>query len=109
MAHQQYQSGISACDDCAAACYHCATACLNESEVAQLADCIKLDLDCAAFCRLASGAMARGSGQTKALCSSCANICEACAAECEKHPHEHCKECALACRRCTQECRSMVQ
>ncbi|WP_367649298.1 four-helix bundle copper-binding protein [Burkholderia contaminans] len=45
MAHQQYQSCISACDACATACDHCAAACLAESQVSQFMDCIKLDLD----------------------------------------------------------------
>ncbi|MCW3696664.1 four-helix bundle copper-binding protein [Burkholderia cenocepacia] len=109
MAHQQHQTCISACDACATACDHCAGACLEENQVASLADCIKLDLDCAALCRLASAAMARGGKQVKAICSSCATLCDACATECEKHQHAHCKECAQACRRCAQECRTMAQ
>lgn len=31
----------------AAECNHCATACLEEQDVAMLAKCIKLDIDCA--------------------------------------------------------------
>src|SRR5690606_30568793 len=61
MAHHQYQSCIQACYTCAAACDHCATACLAEKDVKMMARCIELDMDCAAICRLAAAAMARGS------------------------------------------------
>jgi hypothetical protein len=108
MAHRQHSSCIAACDACAAACDHCATACLGESQVAQLADCIRLDIDCAAVCRLASGAMARGSSEAKAICALCATLCDACAAQCEKHEHEHCRQCAQACRNCAEACRAMA-
>ncbi|MXN79597.1 four-helix bundle copper-binding protein [Burkholderia sp. 4701] len=109
MAHQQNQFCISACDACATACDHCAAACLAERQVSQLVDCIQLDWDCAALCRLASSAMARGSMQVNAICSNCANLCDACATECEQHQHPHCKECAQACRECAQACRTMAQ
>ena len=108
MAHQQHQSCIDACDACAAACDHCATACLSESNVAQMAECIRNDMDCADVCRLAPAAMARGSRHVKDICALCASLCEACAAECEKHEHEHCKQCAEACRACAAECRAMA-
>ncbi|MDR5880521.1 MULTISPECIES: four-helix bundle copper-binding protein [unclassified Caballeronia] len=107
MAHQQHQSCIDACDACAAACDHCATACLSESNVSEMAECIRQDMDCADVCRIASAAMARGSQHTKDICELCASLCEACAAECERHQHEHCKQCAEACRTCASECRAM--
>ena len=72
MAHANYQECIDACDACAQACDHCATACLQEPDVASLAECIRLDIDCAAICRLASGAMARGSSAVAELCAVCA-------------------------------------
>ena len=104
MAQQQYQSCIRACDTCATACDHCATACLSESNVAQMTECIRLDMDCAD----ASAFMARGSERVKQICSICASTCEACAVECEKHQHEHCKQCAQACRSCAKECLAMA-
>ena len=109
MPHQQFQSCIDACDDCALACDHCAVSCLAEKDVKAMARCIQLDMDCAAICRLASGAMARGSELAGTICEACADVCEACAQECEKHAGmEHCRQCAEACRRCAQECRKMA-
>lgn len=73
-----------------------------------MAECIRLDIDCAAICRLAAGYMARGSEFAGDICQVCADICEACGAECAKHSHAHCQACAQACDRCAQECRQMA-
>ena len=67
MAHQQYMSCIDACDRCAMECDHCATACLQEQDVAKLARCNALDINCADICRTASAFMARG----RAACRIC--------------------------------------
>ncbi|MDR5751344.1 four-helix bundle copper-binding protein [Caballeronia sp. LZ024] len=107
MPHGQLQSCISACDACATACDHCAASCLSEGHATEMAACIKLDIDCAAVCRLASAAMARSSSHVKSICALCAELCEACAAECEKHEAGHCKQCAAACRKCAAECQTM--
>jgi hypothetical protein len=108
MAHHHYQSCIDACNACADACDHCATACLAENDVKMMALCIKLDMDCAAICRLAGGYMSRESEFAMQVCAFCADVCEACGAECAKHQHAHCQECAEACRRCAEECRRMA-
>ena len=73
-----------------------------------MAECIKLDIDCAEACHFASGAMARGSSEAGTICRMCADICDACAQECEKHDAQHCKDCAAACRACAKECRAMA-
>lgn len=108
MPHQQFQDCIDQCNACAVACEHCAASCLSESNVQEMAECIRLDLDCAAICRLASAYMARGSRFAKDLCGLCATACEACGAECERHSPAHCQECAQACRRCAQACRAIA-
>lgn len=109
MPHQQFQSCIDACNSCATACDHCAAACLQENDVKHLVRCIQLDLDCAAVCRLAAGAMGRGSELAGMICDTCVKVCDACAEECERHSAmEHCRECAEACRRCADECRRMA-
>ncbi|PMS29745.1 four-helix bundle copper-binding protein [Paraburkholderia rhynchosiae] len=108
MTHEPFQSCISACDACATACDHCAASCLSEQRVAEMAECIKTDIDCAAACRFASGAMARGSKRARMICGMCADLCDACAQECEKHDAQHCKDCAAACRSCARECRVMA-
>ena len=108
MAHEHFKSCIDACNDCALACDHCASACLKEPDVASMARCIQLDIDCAEICRLAVGYMARGSEVAADICETCATICDACAQECAKHQMAHCQECAKACRRCAQECRQIA-
>jgi hypothetical protein len=106
--HQQHQACIEACNACADACEGCATACLQEDDIKMMVECIRSDIDCAAICRLAAGAMARGSPYVHEICELCAGICDACGTECARHQHEHCQACAAACRRCADECRQMA-
>lgn len=108
MSHQDYQSCIEACVQCAQECEHCANACLAEREVAKMAECIRRDLDCAQICWTAAGYMSRDSRFMQDICRVCAEICEACGAECRKHPAEHCQQCAEACDHCAEECRHMA-
>lgn len=78
----QYSAYLKTCDDCAAACEHCAIACLQEVDPKPMAPCVALNMDCAAICRLASAAIARGSEFAKAICVLCAEVCRRCAQEC---------------------------
>lgn len=73
-----------------------------------MAECIRLDRECAEANSYAIQAMTRNSPFAKEICELCATICERCADECEKHNHEHCKRCAEACRKCAEACRNMV-
>jgi hypothetical protein len=108
MTHDKYQQAISACNRCADACDHCSSACLREEDVAEMARCIRLDMDCAALCRLAAGAMARDSECAGAICAVCAQICDMCGEECDRHPHDHCRQCAQACKDCAESCRAIA-
>lgn len=108
MAHQKYAECIKACYECAAACDHCATACLSEPDPANMADCIRTDLDCAQMCRFAAAVMARGSDFAEEVCRLCAKMCKKCGDECAQHDHDHCKACAEACLACAEECRKMA-
>ena len=109
MSHEQNQGLMDALAKCAAACGHCFTACLQEQDVNMMERCIKLDLDCAEICALATGFVARGSEHAMHILRECAEICHACAEECEKHSHmEHCKKCAEACRACAEACGTAV-
>ncbi len=99
---------INACNDCAFACEHCATECLQGGTSVDLERCIRLDIDCAAICRLATSYMARNSEAADAVCELCADICKLCAEECERHDHDHCQKCAQACRDCIDACLGMV-
>src|ERR1700681_4582009 len=65
-----YQSCIEACNTCADACDYCSIACQQEDDVKMMAECIRLDLDCAAICRLAAAYMAR---------EYAGNVCNVCA------------------------------
>ena len=108
MSHKTNESLITTLNNCAAVCNHCITACLEEDDVKMLANCIKLDIDCAEMCNFTAGLIARGSAHASHLMAECADICNACADECEKHTHmEHCKECAEACRKCAEACLQM--
>ncbi|QIB64418.1 four-helix bundle copper-binding protein [Kineobactrum salinum] len=108
MTSEKYSTCIDACNACADACDHCSVACLGEPGVANLGRCIRLDMDCAALCRLAAGFMSRDSEHASSICRACAELCDACAQECEKHDHDHCRQCAQACRDCAAACRDMA-
>jgi hypothetical protein len=107
MIPEQYKDCIEACVRCAQACEHCADSCLSEQNVEKMAECIRLDRDCAEMCWFAAALMSRNSQFATDLCHVCAEVCDACGMECEKHDVDHCQHCADACRRCAEECRSM--
>lgn len=95
---------LSILADCAAACNRCSTACLGEDDVRKMAQCIRLDMDCAQACTTTAAFVARNSDHAKHLLKECAEICGKCAAECEKHNVDHCQQCAQACRKCQEAC-----
>lgn len=105
---------IDACAACEQACTTCADACLGEQDLASLATCIRLDLDCADVCSTTASILTRHTGVDLALVRSivgtCIAACEACAAECTRHAdmHEHCKICAEACQACLLACRDLI-
>jgi len=105
---------IAACADCAAACTLCADACLSEPMAAELAVCIRLDLDCADLCTATGRMVARLHKPNRAsmagVLNACIAACEACAGECERHAgmHAHCRACAAACRDCARACRALL-
>ena len=83
--------------ECADACNTCSTACLAEQDVKAMADCIKLDMDCAQICQLTAAFISRNSDHAKHLMKACSKICKKCAEECSRHKVEHCRQCAEAC------------
>jgi hypothetical protein len=94
---------------CVSECDYCAAACLDEQDVKMLAQCIKLNLDCAQICQLTASYLSRGSEHAEHVMKECAEICEACVEECEKHKHmQHCKQCAEVCRSCAEACNVFV-
>lgn len=102
---------IEACYDCAQACASCADACLGESHVAELTQCIRLNLDCADLCTTAGAVGSRRTGSNegviKRLLETCQDACRLCGTECSRHAEhmEHCRICAEVCRACEAACR----
>lgn len=108
MSHQENQTCFAACLRCAQECEHCLTACLDERDVAKLAECIRLDRDCAEICWSAAAYISRRSQFMQQICAVCAEICDASGAECRKFEMEHCQRCADECQRCAEECRQVA-
>ncbi|WP_088006474.1 four-helix bundle copper-binding protein [Indiicoccus explosivorum] len=107
---QHHQELIQALHDCAAACNYCFDQCLKEDNVKMMAECIRLDRECADTCAFTEQAAMRDSSHLPQLAKFCADVCEACGDECEKHAdkHEHCRRCAEACRKCAEACRNVA-
>lgn len=91
---------------CQQACNHCFYSCLEEDHVEMMAECIRLDRECADICGLTIDFIQRESNVLPEILEACIKSCEACADECEKHDHEHCQQCAKACRECAEACRT---
>ncbi len=108
MVNQQYQDCIQACLECIEACNVCFDSCLKEDNVKMMAECNRLDRECAEICGMAVTAMQTGSRFVNQICGLCADICDACGNECNKHEHDHCQKCAEACFKCAEECRKMA-
>lgn len=108
MLEDRFEACIDACDACDAACDHCVASCLREQDPTSVTQCIRLNIDCAAICRLTSAMLNRGSALAAEICAACAAACEACADECARHDNEHRQECAAACQRCAEACQLMA-
>jgi hypothetical protein len=99
------QQMLNALTECASACHYCSVSCLREEDIGMMAECIRLDMDCAQICELTAAFLSRESDHTRHLLKECAEICQKCAEECARHAHlDHCKECAEACRKCAHMC-----
>lgn len=104
---------IEACAECADTCAACADACLAEDNVAEMVDCIRLNLDCADVCRVTGTLITRPSHRDapalRAQLQACIEMCKACGDHCEQHSAiEHCRICAEACRACAEACETML-
>ena len=106
---------IAAATECALVCTVCADACLGEEDVKAQVKCIRLNLDCAAVCRLTAELLARPSRRDEpalhAQLDACIRMCTACGDECGRHAAmgmEHCAVCAESCRACADACRKMA-
>ena len=105
---------LQACQDCAEACRRCLDACKAGANADMMAECMKLDFECAAVCdatvQLLSRAPAANPNDVAAQMAKCADACGACATECESHAKmmEHCGVCAEACRECEAACKDAM-
>ncbi len=108
------RSCIEACFECEQICLTCADACLGEENLADLRQCIRLNLDCADVCGATGRMVARQARPEpnlwRAMLEACAQACRSCAEECRKHEgkHEHCRICREACERCERACRDAL-
>ena len=95
---------------CAVICTSCADACAAEDM--DMAQCIRLTLDCADICtatmKVATRRTGRNDAVLRAMLESCILACETCAAECERHDHDHCRQCAEMCRECARDCQTAL-
>lgn len=83
MAHEKYQSVIDSLHECMIACNHCYDACLKEEDIKMMAECIRLDRECADICAYFEQAIGRGTPFISQFAELCATICEACGNECK--------------------------
>ncbi|MFG6114664.1 four-helix bundle copper-binding protein [Halobacillus sp. MO56] len=108
MSHEKYSSVIEVLHECMEACNHCYTSCLQEDNVKAMAECIRLDRECADICALFEQALTRDTPYVQEFAQLCAKACRDCGDECAKHDHDHCQKCAEACRKCADECEKLV-
>ena len=48
MGYHDYRNYIEACLECTTICNHCASSCLKEKDVKMMANCVQLNMECAA-------------------------------------------------------------
>jgi hypothetical protein len=113
--NQNLVDAIDAAYACAQTCTSCADACLAEHMVAQLRQCIRLNLDCADVCDAFATLGSRRTGSNeeviRKLLEACITACRVCGEECQRHAamHEHCRVCAESCRQCETACQSALR
>ena len=95
---------LKALYDCAIACDECFSGSLKTHDIHMMAECMRLNIECAQICRLTGTFIAQGSEYAPELANVCCDVCAACAQECEKHLHDHCIACAQICRSCEEAC-----
>jgi hypothetical protein len=111
---RQLAAAIDSLIACSEACTACADACLSEPMIAELAKCIRTNLDCADICHATARVLSRHTGYdaniSRTMLEACVMACNACAEECELHAdmHEHCRICAQACRDCQAACEQLL-
>lgn len=89
--NQALIDAIDAAYECAQSCTSCADACLAEEMVAQLRQCIRLNLDCADVCAVMATVGNRRTGSneevSRKMLDVCITACRLCGEECAQHAH----------------------
>lgn len=104
---------IAACYECGQTCNACADACLAEDNVAEMRECIRLNLDCADLCFTTGRTLSRLTSPDKELLKklveTLATSCRKCGEECDSHAEKmaHCGVCAESCRKCEAACEAL--
>ncbi len=107
-------AAIDAATECAITCSACASACLSEDHAAEMARCVRDDLDCADLCGVTARHLARLNASdrilTLSVLAACIEACVQAASSCAPHAehHEHCRLCEQACNRCEQACQALL-
>jgi hypothetical protein len=102
MSHEQFQSAIHACEQCAEQCDHLA----NEF-AGSFGSLVRLCHDTAQLCWTTAAFLSRGSHFFPELCQLCARACKECADECEKSPDLEVMRGVEVFRRCAEECTAL--
>ena len=106
---------IDAAYACAETCTSCADACLAENMVAEMRQCIRLNLDCADVCLATGTILIRRTGSNeevaRKMLEACMTACRLCGDECGRHAsqHRHCGICAESCRNCASACENALR
>jgi hypothetical protein len=105
MNHEQIQTCIAACADCAR---ECTQFCEDHRADSGMLICVINCRDCADLCELCIRALETNSRVAGALCIACAAACDLCIAAFQMHKIELSRRCAEACGRCRVECRTQM-
>ncbi len=73
-----------------------------------MADCIRIDRDCADICILTAQFVARNSAHAVHVMKECIEICRKCEQECRKHDTDHCQHCADICEETAKACEEWI-
>lgn len=110
MPNTKLQQCITDCGNCQETCLAIVAHCLTLGGKHAEAEHIRVTLDCAEICQVATNFMLRGSSNHTYVCGVCAEICEKCAQSCEAiaGDDKQIKQCVESCRRCAESCREMA-
>ncbi|WP_353893090.1 four-helix bundle copper-binding protein [Proteinivorax hydrogeniformans] len=93
---------------CARACEESFDMSLQQPDIRERADCLKILTDCAEMCAMTARFMSRNSEFNKELCYLTMDVCQTCAEECNRFKDQHSQGCAEICLQCIDECKRIV-